>query len=116
MTNFYVRWACSTWFGLLHQQKYCHYWDQELNLLIDHHWQDAVMTSRCTIEFGETSVWIGNAFYAYGNEYGCAGARIDVRPSIKTMKRLDSLVRHVAEEAAKERLDSIRRSVEGGSK
>ncbi len=90
MNNFYMRWASSTWFGLLYQKKYSAEWDAALNRLIDKHWQ-SVKVDRYTATLGGVEVWISNAFYAYGTHYR---AEFEVRPSVKTMRRLDSLVIH----------------------
>ncbi|KIQ60196.1 hypothetical protein RL74_06805 [Pseudomonas fluorescens] len=91
MRNFYWRWAVSTCFGMGYLKEYCPEWDAALNRLIDRHWE-SVQVGAHTAQLGKVRVWIENAFYAYGTEYG-AGA--EFRPSVRTMRRLDSLVRHM---------------------
>lgn len=99
MSNFYWRWATSTWFGSLYQQEFCPAWDAALNRLIDKHWRDAVVDSHCA-EFGGVRVWISNSFYSYGHQWG---GLAEHRPSLRTMRRLDSLVRHIQDKQQAEK-------------
>lgn len=95
--NFYMRWASSTWLGTHYLKQFCPLWDAALNRLIDKHWQDVkVDTHYATL--GETKVWIENAFYSYGGCYEGLGGNGEFRPSLRTMRRLDSLVRHVQDD------------------
>lgn len=98
MKNFYWRWATSTLFGTLYLKKYCPAWDAALNRLIDKHWE-AIEVGAHTAKLGDAQVWISNAFYAYGTQYGGAA---ELRPSVRTMRRLDSLIRHVQDKRDEE--------------
>ncbi|MBX9404805.1 hypothetical protein K5E40_03830 [Pseudomonas baetica] len=96
MSSFYWRWATSTLLGTHYLRKYCPKWDAALNRLIDKHWE-SVEVGEHTAKLGEAHVWISNAFYSYGTQFmGVA----EFRPSVRTMRRLDSLVRY--EQAKKE--------------
>ncbi|WP_147477650.1 hypothetical protein [Pseudomonas coronafaciens] len=109
MRSFYIRWAMSTWFGLIRMHKYCPEWDAALNRLIDKHWQ-TVSIEGCTARFGEVEVWIANRYYAFGHEWG-SGQHF--RPSVHTMRRLDSLISHLEGlQLAKEK-EAHRKKMEG---
>lgn len=99
MKNFYWRWAASTFFGSLYQKKFCPEWDAALNRLIDKHWRD-VQVGEHTATLGNVDVWIGNAFYAYGHQWS---GLAEFRPSLRTMRRMDSLVRHIQEKKQAEK-------------
>lgn len=98
MKNFYLRWAASTWFGLTYNKKYSAEWDAALNRLIDKHWE-SIEVGRHTARLGNAEVWISNAFYAYGTQYGGV---YEFRPSVKTMRRLDSLIWHMQQKIEQE--------------
>jgi hypothetical protein len=86
--NFYLRWASSTFLGTSYQKEYSVEWDAALNRLIDKHWETVEVKDHYAV-LGDVKVWISNAFYAYGFQYG---AGLEFRPSLRTMRRLDSLV------------------------
>jgi hypothetical protein len=96
MKNFYFRWATSTFFGASYQKEFSAEWDAALNRLIDKHWQTVNVGEHYAV-FGQTKVWIGNAFYAYGFQYD---AGLEFRPSLRTMRRLDSLVNYSQQKSA----------------
>lgn len=107
MKSFYWRWATSTLFGTAYLKKYCSAWDAALNRLIDKHWE-SIEFGLHTAKLGDVEVWISNAFYAYGTQYrGVA----EFRPSVRTMRRLDSLIRYMQdkqeEEARQEHLKQV---------
>lgn len=89
MRNFYLRWASSTFLGLLYLKPFSKAWDSTLNRLLDEHWETAVVGTH-TVKLGNAVVWIENAFYSYGTHWG--PGVIELRPSLKTMRRLDWLV------------------------
>jgi len=93
MGTFYIRWAASTFFGTLYQEKYCPEWDDAVNRLIDKHWSDAKLDDY-TVTLGGVEIWISNAFYSYGYHWRMH-ADPQFRPSVRIMGRLDSLVRHI---------------------
>lgn len=87
--KYYVEWAWSTCFGVLHQQKYCSVWDEKLNELLDKYSEEAVWDGYA-VYLGDARVWWYNRFYSYGflqkvrNTYQAH----KTRPSVKTMIRL----------------------------
>lgn len=109
MKGFYWRWAASTFIGTIYQKKYCPTWDAALNRLIDKYWAE-IEVGDYTATLGGTQVWIGNAFYAYGYQYG---APFEMRPSLHTMRRLDSLVHHVQAAKLEEKRKTHLKQVEG---
>ena len=89
--SFYLRWALSTWFGIYQSRAFCPEWDRTLNELLDRHEETAVMRCLHVIDLGGIEVWVSCEYWAYGYLYS---ARIPQRrPSIKTMRRLDRLVK-----------------------
>lgn len=96
--SFYLRWMRSTFFGLYAQRPYCAEWDRQLSRLIDLYGADAGFGTY-TMILGRHKVWIANEFYAYGHLYDCSLPQR--RPSVRTMRRLDQIVR--ARKAALER-------------
>ena len=64
--KFYLMWAASTWFGLLHQERYCPEWDKALGALLDKY-SDRVLVGEHTTTINEVEVWTSNAFYSYGH-------------------------------------------------
>ena len=90
--KYYVEWARSTWFGVLHQAKYCPVWDRKLNKLLDKYSKEAV-GDHYTVQLGEVDVWWENRFYAYGFLRKGDGWAVyaNARPSVKTMIRLAKL-------------------------
>jgi hypothetical protein len=92
--NFYLRWAGSTMLGTHYLKKFCPLWDAALNRLIDKHWRDVKVDGHVAT-LGDTTVWVSNAFYAYGYCWNRYGGHNEFRPSLQTMRRLDSLVRHI---------------------
>lgn len=88
MIGFYIRWATSTWFGLLHAHKFNRSWDAALNRLLDSKYQDAKLCrSGCTLIIGGLEIWVENRFYAFGYLYSESSER-QFRQSLKTMARL----------------------------
>ena len=83
--KFYLMWAASSWFGLLHAHKYCPVWDAALSKLIDQHGEDAKV-GKYTTKIGGVTVWTSNSFYGYGNIY--EDGIEERRPSIMNMYRL----------------------------
>ncbi|UBT78790.1 hypothetical protein LCH33_002154 [Pseudomonas amygdali] len=110
MNNFYARWAMNTWFGLLYQYRFCPIWDAALNRLIDKHWKSVVVGEH-TANLGGVDIWISNRYYAFGHEF--ASFQSARRPSVWTMRRLDSLVRHVQERQLAEMEASRIKKMEG---
>lgn len=105
MIIFYIEWALSTLFGLLHARKYNSSWDDSLSRLIDSHADSAIISpSSCTVTLGRVEVWIENRFYAFGHLYG-QGHEREFRPSIKTMAKLWNLVGPMIESAEKKKND-----------
>lgn len=94
MISFYVRWASSTVFGLLHQQKFCPHWDRALSALIDRHWRDASLEHDAVLQLGGQDIWVANPFYSYGHAY--SGGLPYRRPSLRTMHALDCIVSALA--------------------
>lgn len=62
-------------------------WDRMLNYLLDHH--EVIQDSDLSVKIGPVTVWVGNWPYAYGSPWT---PEIDVLPTVKTRKRLRSLV------------------------
>ena len=83
--GFLARWAATTWFGILHQEKYCPEWDKALGRLLDKHGADAHVGAHTTT-LGSYEVWTSNAFYAYGHVYGSDLPKR--RPGLWNMYRL----------------------------
>lgn len=85
--KFYLMWAGSSWFGLLHGYKYCPIWNEVLGRLLDKHSAEAEVDSY-TVTLGDVEVWVSNAFYGYG--YLWDGLKEDNRrrPSLLNMYRL----------------------------
>lgn len=83
--KFYLMWAASSWFGLLHAHKYCPVWDEALGKLLDKHEEDA-RVGVFTMNLGGVQVWTSNAFYGYGNIW--EGGVDKRRPSLRNMYRL----------------------------
>ncbi|WP_439885629.1 hypothetical protein ACTACK_10470 [Pseudomonas syringae] len=108
MKNFYWRWAVSTFCGLAYTKKYSPEWDAALNRLIDNHWE-SIQVDRHTAKLGSAEVWISNAFYAYGSQYGGV---YEFRPSVQTMRRLDSLIGHMQEKIEQEKRQEHARQME----
>ena len=79
----------SNFCGLLFQQPYSKAWDEKLNKLLDNP-KDIKIEGKCTVRFGDITVWVGNKYYSYGHPYSCR--RPEVRPSIKTMIRLSKVL------------------------
>ncbi|MHA6128893.1 hypothetical protein ACX3YD_22360 [Pseudomonas fluorescens group sp. PF-1] len=109
MKAFYVNWATSTLFGLLHNKKFCPEWDAALNRLLDKHWHD-VKVEECVVKLGNVEVWIENAFYCYGHQWN---GLTEFRPSLKTMCRLDTLVRSIHDKRKAEKRSAYLKQVEG---
>lgn len=105
MIGFYINWAASTWFGLLHAHKYNRSWDAALNRLLDNKYQDARLcdTGR-TLMIGGIEVWVENRFYAFGYLYSEPSER-HFRPSLKTMARLWSFVAPMLAEQERKKND-----------
>lgn len=94
--KFYAKWAVSTWFGSLYQESYCAEWDAALNRLLDKHGDSAALcVSVHTVSLGPHRVWVSNAYYSYGHLYGEGHER---RPGLRTMARLDRVVRRLRSE------------------
>lgn len=109
MKNFYVNWATSTLFGLLHSKKFCPDWDAALNRLLDKHWSD-VKVGECTATLGNVDVWIENAYYCYGHQWN---GLAETRPSVRTMCRLDSLVGHIRDRKEEEKRAAYLKQIGG---
>ena len=109
MKSFYWRWATSTLFGALYLKNYCPEWDAALNRLIDKHWE-SIDVGPHTATLGDAQVWISNAFYSYGTQYGGAAK---FRPSVRTMRRLDSLIRYTQDKQEQEKRQEHLKEMEG---
>lgn len=109
MNNFYIRWASSTYLGITYLKPFSAEWDAALNRLIDKYWQSAEVGTHYVV-LGKTKVWIENAFYSYGTQYD-AGS--EFRPSLKTMRRLDSLVGHIKAKLDAEKKAAYLQQLEG---
>jgi len=105
MISFYINWASSTLFGLLHGNKFNPSWNAALNRLIDNHHLDArVGDGGFTVDLGGHEVWIENRFYAFGYSYTSERDR-QFRPSVKTMCRLWLLVAPMVAEIERKKND-----------
>ena len=109
MMSFYWRWAVSTFCGLLYLKKYCPEWDAALNRIIDKHWE-SIEVGAHTAKLGSAEVWISNAFYSYGTQYQGSA---EYRPSVRTMRRLDSLIRHMQDKQEQERRQAHLKQMRG---
>ena len=88
MIGFYINWAVSTCFGLLHANKFNQSWDDAVNRLLDNKYHDAkICHTGCTLMIGGIEIWIENRFYSFGHLWGVTSDR-EFRPSLKTMARL----------------------------
>lgn len=105
MITGYIGWAFSTWFGLLHQQKYSKAWDDELNRLMDTYWDKGELRnykfngpSYHTILLDDVQVWVSNKYFSYGHRYGTYNTTyVERRPSVKTMIKLNRYVKWLEE-------------------
>lgn len=87
LLKFLLMWAGSSWFGLLHEYKYCPVWDEVLGRLLDKHSAEAKV-GRHTTTLGGVEVWTSNAFYAYGYLWEGLKDSNRRRPSLFNMYRL----------------------------
>ncbi|MGX5220265.1 hypothetical protein ACVTMO_16735 [Pseudomonas segetis] len=87
--RFLFVWAVSTFFGLLHQKKYCREWDESLGVLLEKHW-DTAQVGEHTAKIGSVEVWVSNKFYSFGHIYRTSVP--ERRPGIWNMYRLAVLV------------------------
>ncbi|WP_416425612.1 hypothetical protein RAM80_07600 [Pseudomonas sp. App30] len=109
--GFYWRWAESTLFGTCYNKPFSAAWDAALNRLIDRYW-DTAKVGQYFVILGDTKVWIENEFYSYGTQYESG---MEFRPSLRTMRRLDSLVRHIkAQRDAEKKAENDRQLEELG--
>lgn len=102
---FYIKWAGSTIFGLMHQEKYSGAWDRTLKALIKLHGDTATLDGH-TLRLGDHEIWIANEYYSYGHLYDWnSDVECRHRPSVRTMGKLDKIVNRIrdAQYAAKEK-------------
>lgn len=109
MSSFYYRWATSTFLGASYHKKYSAEWDAALNRLIDKNWEFVEVEEHYAV-LGGVKVWISNAFYAYGFQFD---AGLEFRPSLKTMRRLDSLVGYSQRKLAEAKRAAYEAQLEG---
>lgn len=93
---FYIKWALSTWFGLLYLNKYSVTWDAVLKSLLSDKSIKPKLLGNYTIDFGGHEVWVSNPYYSYGGLHYSKGRGYEplgrkCRPSLSTMKKLDKL-------------------------
>ncbi len=89
--SFYLRWAMSTWLGLYQSRPFCAEWDRILNDLLDRHGDRALMRDLYVIDLGGVEVWVASEYWAYGFLYSVSLP--ERRPSLRTMRRLDQIVK-----------------------
>ena len=99
----YLGWAWSTWLGLLHGPKYCEGWDTKLNEMMDKEFDtcslsfNSIYGGNYNVIFNDTRVWIANKYYSYGFDSDVP-SRLQYRPSISTMVKLNRLVEYLKEQ------------------
>ena len=111
MIGFYLEWAVSTIFGLCYQEPFGKEWDKKLSDLLDATPCDEAKLGTYTHQLGNCEVWVGNKYYSYGhlNKYFAGDIRywrddhIEQRPSIKTMRKLNTYVESIRETQRKEK-------------
>lgn len=110
----YMKYFSATWFGILQQNKYSKEWDIELNRLLDtgeFRWHlNTLNGTLCTLNTGDSEIWVANRWYASGYLYFKAGKYIPTeerkRPSVKTLIRVHA----IADELEKDLLNEVKKS------
>ena len=110
----YMKYFSATWFGILQQNKYSKEWDIELNCLLDtgefRGHLNAFNGTLCTLNIGDSEIWVANRWYASGCLYSKAGRCIPrrerKRPSVKTLIRLHA----IADGLEKNLLNEVKKS------
>lgn len=109
MIGFYFEWAVSTSFGLCYQEPFGKEWDKKLNELLDATPYTEAKLGNYTLQIGNCEIWVANKYYSYGhlNKYFTSSVRywhddhIAQRPSIRTMRKLNTYVEAIRAEQAK---------------
>ena len=108
----YIAHALNTLFGM-YQKKHNEEWDKKLNQLMEEEWETAELGIHTddvpsinpdfhTIAFGKVDVWVSSKWFCHGYRYSGIGSQVtwweNSRPSIKTMVKLDRLVKYKLKE------------------
>lgn len=105
--SLWFEWIYSTFWGVMHFEKYDRAWDSLLSAILDSGHAKISNLGAHTVEINGVEVWIANRFYSYGHIYRSLPAKSG-RPSVRTMIKLAAMLKPLQEaqkyEAEKKRV------------